>query len=265
MARMLMRAFFLSAAVLAVVAPAASAGVIDRFVPVYDAADGVSVAHKGHNVAFRFGPKAAKLYRGLAGKKATVGCGHPVRDDGTTSSSSGGTINTGDGTSRQSPTLESRAGMTWIDVRLPRKRGTATFGLSVPADLCYIAIADPRDDNCPPPTPGDDRCVKVVVAPTEQGQRDLDERLRALELDSFFDQPLAELQQDSDVGDGVVALDSPDASPPPGKVGIFKSEQSSAAVALLRDGTRRYMRQDGDVFSTNVPTLGGGSRLRSLF
>jgi hypothetical protein len=63
----------------------------------------------------------------------------------------------------------------------------------------------------------------------------------------------------------VVALDSPDASPPPGKLGLFKSEQSSAAVALLRDGTRRFIRQDGEVFSTNVPLLGGGGHLSSLF
>jgi hypothetical protein len=36
-------------------------------------------------------------------------------------------------------------------------------------------------------------------------------------------------------------------------------------VALLRDGKRRYIRQDGEVFSTNVPTLGGGGRIGSLF
>ena len=63
----------------------------------------------------------------------------------------------------------------------------------------------------------------------------------------------------------MVVLDSPDASPPPGKVGIFRNDQSSAAVALLRDGTRRYIRQDGEVFSTNVPALSGGENLSSLF
>jgi hypothetical protein len=97
----------------------------------------------------------------------------------------------------------------------------------------------------------------------EQGRRDIDERLRAFELDALFDQPLAEVE--TELGNDVVALDSPDASPPPGKIGLFKNEQSSAAVAVLRDGTRRFMRQDGEVFSTNVPTLGGGQHVVSLF
>jgi hypothetical protein len=105
--------------------------------------------------------------------------------------------------------------------------------------------------------------VKVVVTRTEQGVTDLDERLRALELDSMFDQPLAALQEE--IGDGVVALDSPDASPPPGTVGLFKNEQTSAAVALLRDGRRWYVRRDGDVFSTNVPALGTSGHLDRLF
>ena len=87
--------------------------------------------------------------------------------------------------------------------------------------------------------------------------------MRAIELDSLFDQPLAEVQQD--VGEGVVALDSPDASPPPGTVGLFKNEQTSAAVTLLRDGRRWYVRRDGDVFSTNVPMIGTSGRFDSLF
>ena len=82
MARIFMRAFLLSAAVFAACAPSANAGPIDPYVPVYDASSGVTVARAGGKVVFRFGPKAAKTYRGLAGKKATIGCGHPARDDG---------------------------------------------------------------------------------------------------------------------------------------------------------------------------------------
>ena len=48
-------------------------------------------------------------------------------------------------------------------------------------------------------------------------------------------------------------LDSPDASPPIGNVGIYQAGTSTAAVALLRDGRRLFVRQDGDVYSTNVP------------
>lgn len=249
MARMPLRAFFLCIAVLAVAAPTANAGVVDKFVPIYDAADGVTAARSGDKVVFRFAPQAAKIYRKLAGKKAIVGCGHPTRDDGSTSFVGGPEGN-----------FTSRAGMTWTEVRLPRKRGRVSAPLPVPADLCFIAITDKAADTCPPASAADDRCVKVVVAPTEKGRADLDEQLRAVELDATFDQPLAELQED--LGDGVVALDSPDGSPPPGTVGIFKNEQASAAVALLRDG---YIRQDGDVFSTNVPTLGGAGRSSSLF
>ena len=254
MARMFMRAFFLSVAVLALAAPTAVAGPIDEYVPVYDAASGVTVARAGDKVVFRFGPKAAKAYRGIAGKKATIGCGHPVKDDGTVSYVSGP-----DGD------FKSTGGMTMpsTDVRLPRKRGRVSIRLTGPADLCFISVKDDHDDNCPPATPHATRCVKVVVARTEQGRTDLDERLRAVELDATFDQPLAELQRD--LGDAVVVLDSPDASPPPGKIGIFRNDQSSAAVALLRDGTRRYIRQDGEVFSTNVPALSGGENLSSLF
>lgn len=132
-----------------------------------------------------------------------------------------------------------------------------------PSDVCFIAVKDPRDDDCIPIAAGDDLCVKVVVTRTEQGVADLDERLRALELDTFFDAPLPDLRQE--FGAGIVVLDSPDASPPPGTVGIFRSEQANAAVALLRDGTRRYIRQDGEVFSTNVPFLGRTGSLDSLF
>jgi hypothetical protein len=257
MARMFMRAFLLSALVLAVCAPGASAGPIDRYVPVYDSSSGVTVTRAGGKVVFRFGPKAAKVYRGLAGQKATVGCGHPVKDDG--SSFSGGSV----GTTGRGETFSGRAGMAWTDIRLPRNRGSVRVALPGTADVCFVSVKDDDRGECIPATAEDGGCVTVVVARTEQGRTDVDERLRALELDAFFDQPFAELQED--LGDGVVALDSPDASPPPGTVGIFKNEQSSAAVALLRDGTRRYIRQDGDVFSTNVPTLGGGGRLGSLF
>jgi hypothetical protein len=248
MARMFLRAFFLSVAALAIVVPAADAGVIDKYVPVYDAATGVTVARAGGKVVFRFGPKAAKAYRILAGKKVTIGCGHPIRDDGSRSF---------DGT------VLSKAGMASTEVRAPRKRGRVSVAMPGAADVCFISVMDVQADDCVPASPDDERCVKVVVARTEQGRTDLDERLRALELDAMFDQPLAELQKE--FGDGVLALDSPDASPPPGMVGIFKNEQSSAAVALLRDGTRRFIRQDGEVFSTNVPALGGGEQLSSLF
>src|SRR5690349_19749750 len=111
MARMFMRAFALSVLALALLVPSASAGPLDKFVPVYDAAHGVTVTRAHGKIVFRFGPKAAKLYRGLAGKKAIVGCGHPVKDDG---SYEGGGDSSGF-------SYSGRAGMYWTDVRVPSK------------------------------------------------------------------------------------------------------------------------------------------------
>ncbi|WP_157592183.1 hypothetical protein [Solirubrobacter soli] len=250
---MFMRAFLLSMAVLALAAPAASAGPFDKVVPIYDASDGVSVTRSGGKIVFRFGPKAAKLYRGLAGKKAVVACGHPIKDDG----SYGGGGDTGGGN------YSWHAGMFWTDVRLPSRRGRVSVRLPNPSDVCFISVKDPRDDVCIPAVGDDDYCMKVVVTRTEQGVIDLDERLRALELDSMFDQPIAELQEE--LGDEVVALDSPDATPPPGMVGLFNDEQTTVAATLLRDGRRWYVRRDGDVFSTNVPAIGTSGHLDSLF
>ena len=50
-----------------VIVPSAHASVADRVVPVYDAADGVTADER----FVRFGPKAAKLFRGLAGRQYT--------------------------------------------------------------------------------------------------------------------------------------------------------------------------------------------------
>src|SRR3954470_10761244 len=90
MARMFMRAFLLSVAVLALCASSASAGLLDRYVPVYDASSGVTGGKGAHGMYLRFGPKAAKLFRSLAGQKVVAGCGHPVRGDGSTESAVGG-------------------------------------------------------------------------------------------------------------------------------------------------------------------------------
>jgi hypothetical protein len=170
MARMFMRAFFLCAAVLAACAPSASAGPIDPYVPIYDASSGVTVARAGDEVVFRFGPKAAKVYRGIAGKTATIGCGHPVKGDGSV-----GYLSGSDGEFKLS------AGMAMTDQRLPRKRGRVSVKMVGSADVCFISVTDDHDDNCPPARPDDDRCVKIVVARTEQGRTDIDERLRALD------------------------------------------------------------------------------------
>jgi hypothetical protein len=99
-------------------------------------------------------------------------------------------------------------------------------------------------------------CVRVIVALTGKGRAGLDERSRAIELDVVFGAPLAEIHEEYGAGTAV-ALDGPDASPPLGKIGVFQNAQTTLAVALLADGRRWFVRQEGDLFSTNVPALSG--------
>jgi hypothetical protein len=83
-----------------------------------------------------------------------------------------------------------------------------------------------------------------------------------IELGELFGDSVADAQRD--FGADITVLDSPDASPPIGKVGIYEAGANTAVVALLRDGRRLYVRQDGDVYSTNVRPLSGGGDVFSL-
>src|SRR5262245_1208445 len=69
MPRMLCRALCLTLLAL-VCAPSAQAAIADRYVPAYDASVGVTVGESIH-----FAPKAAAIYKRIAGRRALVGCG----------------------------------------------------------------------------------------------------------------------------------------------------------------------------------------------
>jgi hypothetical protein len=256
MARMSMRAFFLSVAVLAVCAPSADATVADHVVPVYDAADGVTAGQTARGTYVRFGPQAAGLYRRFAGRTVTVGCGRPSIDAEETFSSLG---------TNGARRLEG-GGYLSTNQRLPRRRGRVELRfVGAPYDVCFIATGrKSADDVCLAVSSlgGRDACVRVVVALTDRGLADIDERSRVIELGALFGAPLEEAQRE--FGADVVVLDSPDASPPIGKVGIFEAGTTTAAVALLRDGRRLFVRQDGEVYSTNVRPLSGGNDVFSL-
>jgi hypothetical protein len=256
MARMPMRAFFLSAVVLAACAPSASAAVADQVVPVYDAADGVTAGQTARGTYLRFGAQAAKLYRGLAGRTVTVGCGRPSVDTEQTMSLVGS-----DGTRRLVG-----GGYLSTKQRLPRRRGRVGLRfVGAPYDVCFVATdRKAADDVCLPVSSlGDrDECLRVIVALTEQGLADIDLRSRVIELGALFGEELARAQRE--FGSDIVVLDSPDASPPIGKVGIYQAGANTAAVALLRDGRRLFVRQDGEVYSTNVSALSGGGETFSL-
>src|SRR5689334_17981786 len=118
MARMPVRAFFLSVAILVLCAPGANAAIADQVMPRYDATDGVTAGQTAHGTFLRFGPKAAKLYRRFAGHTVTVGCGRPSVDDRGTSGFTGSTDGTSD--------LHG-GGYLSTPRRLPRKRGLVTL------------------------------------------------------------------------------------------------------------------------------------------
>ena len=70
MARMFSRALLLTLLVLAVGAPAAHAAVADRFSPVNDASDGVSLTRGAHGYVFHFAAKADRIFREIRGRHA---------------------------------------------------------------------------------------------------------------------------------------------------------------------------------------------------
>ena len=69
-----LRSLVLALLALALAAPAAGAEVTDKL-PVLGAGDGVRVTLEARGAELRLGPKAAKLYRGLSGRRAVLVCG----------------------------------------------------------------------------------------------------------------------------------------------------------------------------------------------
>ena len=68
---------------------------------------------------------------------------------------------------------------------------------------------------------------------------------------------LAEVIQTA--GLDVVALEQPHAVPAPGKTGVYLNGVTRVVAVTLRDGTRKFVRWDGDVYSTNVADFTGSS------
>ena len=106
----------------------------------------------------------------------------------------------------------------------------------------------------------------MIVALSADGRAYLDGFSRAAELTAVFfhwARSLADLQRS--YGTDVVALPAPDAAPPVGKVGYLDDGHTRAVAAVLEDGTRRFVRRDGDVFSTNVEQLARDPEVLTLF
>jgi hypothetical protein len=245
----LIRPLILSLLALALAAPAAHAATLgDLYVPDYDAADGVTVGHSGDTRIpyLHFGPKAARLWKTIGGRKATVGCGTvTVKEIGD------GFGSTGFGSS---------------EVKLPKRRTRVfLYDDSADAELCVIATRRSKREagTCLPMSAPDDKlCIRVIVPMSDSGRAYIDAKKRAVEL-----VVVPTLQSFATGADGAktrafldryaVALPDPDAAPPVGKIGYWTQGEDTVYASLLADGTRAFLSMRGGVYSTNLEDLMG--------
>ena len=150
-------------------------------------------AHDGpRGLVIRFAPRAARVYRRIAGKRITVGCD-------TVAPSGGGFVTTG--------------GVS-MELRAPKRRGTIRTLNAGPADYCAIRVRARGSDPL------------VVMAPvTDAGRTYVDELATVGLMYSASTVTGAENNDDrvltiDEVGARgrglVIALEGPDATPPAG-------------------------------------------------
>jgi hypothetical protein len=160
--------FCLALLALACAVPAAHADTLgDAYVPDYDAADGVTVAHSGKPAMsyLRFGSKASRLWKTIAGRRVEVGCQVVDPND------------LRDGLST--------AGYSTTSVKLPKRRSRVwLYDAARDPGLCAIASKRTKADRtCLPLSTADEKlCVRVAVATTDAARAHLDELKRAIEL-----------------------------------------------------------------------------------
>jgi hypothetical protein len=231
-------------ALLALVCAAPAARAADPppdFLPVYGSGDGVRLT-QGHPSRLRFGAKAAKLYRTIAGGSGITVC-RSLQTDGLD----------GDYVLRGRTTLPARrSSVRILTGGRPDVCALATdVGFS--EGSCRLLLPDIRD-----------RCARVIVAVTALGRTYVDRLARSVELtaadaqisDVLRDQPQLTVEAlQPRLGVHVVALASADASPPPGQLGVYGDAADHTVVVLLADGSRRFLRRAGEVISTNVEDL----------
>lgn len=209
----------------------------------------------------RFDAKAAKIYRAIAGKTATIACGAvDTADD------AGPLASNGFGVSSKT--------------RIPKRRGTVRLGASKAIEFCSISTRKSKGEKlCFAPEVGSKLCVRVAVAVNPNGVAYLDSRARTIELAFTASVLAAALSPDFQVpgnttlekmhnvlGPDVVELATPDESPAAGKVGFWAPDAKNfAIVALLADGTRRFLSIRDGVFSTNDLSLTEGLDSDDIF
>jgi len=247
---MVLRTLLLALIALVVAVPTAGATTIgDKFVPVHDASDGVTVGVGKSKVPFlRFAPKAAKLYKQVAGKRTVVACGQAALDQV-------GRVEIGG------------VGHDTTTVRLPRTRSRVPLGTSGGADVCTLStrVGKNEDEDCLRNSTDEKRyCVRVIVPLTDAGRKRLDGLARSAELllvigaVAFVDPDKPALAQVQELlGPDAVELATPDAAPPAGKVGFFSQGLNYGGAALLADGSRRFVTFQDGVLTTNDPVFMG--------
>ena len=232
---MLVRTALLTGALLVALAPSASAAVSDTALPPHEG-EGLRITPHGRHVDLRVGPGAARLYRReLAGRRVTAACGLLDDDD--------------------------EAGVRTSDapVRAPRRRSRFLVHLAGNADVCTLNTRRRESDgSCMEGQGTPNTCVRLAVALTDAGRARFDEVARTFDL--IIGVGVVALRGPDGIrpglADDVVELESPDGTPPPGKLGYWRSAGGFGAVVLLADGRRWFARYDGDVYSTNVESLG---------
>lgn len=218
---MILRSVLLALLSLTVATPATQAAAFgDHLVPIHDASDGLRIVTKGNTTTVRFGPKAAKLYRSLAGKRALVACGH----------------------------VGSAGAFSETSETFPRSRSRARL-VAGGTDLCTISTRRVDDEPCMPPTSSqENRCARVNIAYTDAGRAHLDALARSVDLATVL---VAWDPKRKPFGEEIAELVGPDDAPPAGKVGVWSEDEDIVISVLLRDGTRRFVSQRGGIFSTN--------------
>jgi hypothetical protein len=187
-------------------------------------AEGVTAVRGAHGIVLRFGPRAAKAYRRIAGRRVLVGCATVPKPSGFGISSSGGSSGV---------------------VRAPRRRGALRTGDLSRADYCTVKLRRSHD-------------LVAWAAVTARGRTYLDEVATAglLELPFLIgdesDAPPSVARVVERSKGVIVALDGPDGSPPAGRIGYWTDGSRAVTAALTRAGRRLFIDIDGDVVRSNA-------------
>jgi hypothetical protein len=208
---------------------------------------GVSAVNAGPGtVRITFGDAAARLFRRVAGRSLTVRCER-------VGERAGPVLLREDRTGELVRTLTAPARRRPIRVRKPGARRDF--------DVCRLVALRPRNRSF--------RTVLSLDVPlTQAGAALLRDRALGDRMVALLDLVAGNASGDrypafapiAAVVPRLVQLPSPDATPPPGRLGLFTdAAQHVTVVAVSVLGMRLFIDADGEILSTNVPELVAGT------